>query len=421
MTDEQTTARQNAAASEPASAATGVGPGEPARRRGNARKRIVFLGIGLAVVAVAALLYFHFAGWQSTDDAEIDGYIYPVSSRVTGYVTRVTVDDNQYVKAGAVLVQLDPKDYEVAVANARATLENDQASAAATMTNVPLTSVNTSSQLATAQAAVENAEAGLIAAEQQSNAAEASLRELEAKDLNAQDDVSRYRPLAAKDEIPQQTYTHAVDSQRATAAGVASLRASAAAAKQAVAQARARLAQAQAELRYARTRPEQISVQRSRAAAAEAEAAKARAILQQSRLNLEYTTIVAPVSGIVGRRTVQPGQNVSPGQQLMTIVPLDSPNIWVTANFKETQLTRMRPGQPVRISVDTYGRTYNGRVLDIAGATGARYSLLPPENATGNYVKVVQRIPVRIVFDEGQDPSHLLRPGMSVEADVRVK
>jgi membrane fusion protein, multidrug efflux system len=174
-------------------------------------------------------------------------------------------------------------------------------------------------------------------------------------------------------------------------------------------------------LRYAQTGPQQISVQRSRARAAEAETQRAAAILEQAQLNLRYATVVAPVSGIVGERSVQPGQNVSPGQQLMTIVPLDSENIWVTANFKETQLTYMRPGQPVKISVDAYGRTYDGHVLNIAGASGARYSLLPPENATGNYVKVVQRIPVKIVFEKGQDPQHLLRPGMSVEPNVKVQ
>jgi membrane fusion protein (multidrug efflux system) len=212
-----------------------------------------------------------------------------------------------------------------------------------------------------------------------------------------------------------------VDSQKATAAAVQAAKASAAAGEQAVTQARTRVAQAQAQLEYAETRPQQISVQRSRAAAAEAEAQRATAIFEQAQLNLQYTTIVAPVSGVVGQRSVQPGQNVAPGQQLMTIVPLDSENIWVTANFKETQLTYMRPGQYVEISVDTYKRTYHGHVLNIAGATGALFSLLPPENATGNYVKVVQRIPVKIVFENGQDPQHLLRPGMSVEPDVKIR
>jgi len=400
---------------------SGVGSGRTPVHHSKTRRLILFAVLGLVVLIIAFLLYRHFAGWESTDDAQIDGYIYPVSSRVTGYVTHVAVDDNQYVEAGTVLAQLDPKDYDVAVANAKATLANDQASAAALQTNVPITSVNASSQLSSAQADIDNARAGLLGAQKGFDAAQAFLQQAEANDLKAQDDVNRYKPLAAKDEIPQQQYTQSVDSQKATAAAVEAARASAAVAEQTVTQARARLAQAQAQLQYAETKPQQVSVQRSRAQAAEAETGKAAAILQQAQLNLQYTTIVAPVSGIVGQRSVQPGQNVSPGQQLMTIVPLDSQNIWVTANFKETQLKYMRPGQPVKISVDAYGRTYNGRVLNIAGATGARYSLLPPENATGNYVKVVQRIPVKIVFEKGQDSRHLLRPGMSVEPNVKVR
>ena len=403
------------------SGGTGVGPGRAPARRGKLGKKIVLVVLALALVAISIPLYRHYIAWESTDDAQIDGYIYPVSCRVSGYVVRVTVDDNQYVQAGTVLVQLDPKDYQVAVANAKATWANLGASSEAARINVPLTSVNTSSALSTAQADLENAQAGVATAQAQFEAAQAALRQAEANDLKAQDDVNRYKPLAAKDEIPQQVYTQAVDTQRATAAAVEAAKASAAAAEQNVTAARAKVAQAQAELHYAETRPQQISVQRSRAEAAEAQRAQAQAALQQAQLNLQYTTVVAPVSGIVGQRSVQPGQNVSLGQQLMTVVPLDSENIWVTADFKETQLTYMRPGQPVKISVDTYGRSYDGHVLNIGGATGARYSLLPPENATGNYVKVVQRIPVKIVFEKGQDPEHLLRPGMSVEPKVKVR
>ena len=384
-------------------------------------RTLVLVVIGLVLIASAGVWYWRSTAWESTDNAQIDGFIYPVSSRVSGHVTRVMVDENQYVEAGTVLAQLDPKDYEVAIAIARATLANDEASAAALRTNVPITSTDTASQLSTAQADVENANAGLAVARRQFEAAQAALREAAANDLKAQDDVTRYKPLAAKDEIPQQQYSQAVNSQNATAAAVDAAGASAAAAEQTVTQARARLAQAQAQLRAAGTRPEQIAAQRSRALAAEAETQRAAAALEQAQLNLQYTTIVAPVSGIVGQRSVQPGQNVSPGQQLMTVVPLDSQNLWVTANFKETQLKYMRPGQPASISIDAYGRTYQGRVLNIAGASGARYSLLPPENATGNYVKVVQRIPVKIVFDQGQDAEHLLRLGMSVEPNVRIR
>ena len=404
---------------------TPVGGGERTSlsrlRRSKTGMRVLLALVALVVVASSVLLYRYLISWESTDDAQIDGYIYPVSSRVSGYVTRVLVDDNQYVEAGTVLVQLDPKDFEVAVANAKATLANDQASASALRTTVPITSVNTASQLSSAQADVDNAKAGLVAAQRSFQAAQASLQQAEANDLKAQDDVTRYKPLAEKDEIPQRQYTQAVDSQKATAAAVEAARAGAAAAEQAVTQARTRIAQAQAGLQYAETQPQQISVQRSRAQSADAETERAAAILQQAQLNLQYTTVVAPISGIVGQRSVQPGQNVAPGQQMMTIVPLDSQNIWVTANFKETQLKHMRPGQRAKISVDTYDRKYEGRVLNIAGASGARYSLLPPENATGNYVKVVQRIPVKIVFEKGQDPEHLLRPGMSVEPSVRVR
>ena len=399
----------------------GPGTGRYLARRKRSRRILLFAVIGLIVIAGGILLYRYFASYESTDDAEIDGYIYPVSTRVTGYVVRVTVDNNQFVQAGTVLAQLDPKDYDVAVVNAKATWANVRAASEAARINVPLTSVNTSSQLSSAQSDVENVQSGLAAAERQFEAAQATLRQAEANDLKAQDDVTRYKPLAEKDEIPQQQYTQAVDTQKATAAAIEAARASAAAAEQAVTGARTRVAQAEAELHYAETRPQQISLQQSRAQAADAQAEQAQAALQQAQLNLQYTTVVAPVSGVVGQRSVQPGQNVSPGQQLMTIVPLDSENIWVTANFKETQLTYMQPGQPVKISVDTYGRSYDGHVLNIGGATGSRFSLLPPENATGNYVKVVQRIPVKIVFEKGQDPQHLLRPGMSVEPKVRVK
>ena len=405
----------------------GISPTDPNRRLQPSRRRkrrgtlILSLVVVVVLVTTAIVVYQRYAAWESTDDAQIDGYIFPVSSRVPGYVTRVLVDNNQPVEAGTVLAQLDPQDYEVAVATAKAALANDQAAAASQQINIPITSVSTTSQLSSAQADIRNAEAGLVLAQRSSEAAQAALREAEANDLKAQDDVNRYKPLAERDEIPRQQYTQAVNSEKATAAAVEAVRASAAGAEQQVTQARSRLSTAHAQLQYAETQPQQISVQRSRARAAEAETERAATALQQAQLNLQYTTIVAPAAGIVGQRSVHPGQNVSPGQQLMTIVPLESQNIWVTANFKETQLTLMRPGQPVRIYVDTYARTYDGHVLNIAGASGARYSLLPPENATGNYVKVVQRIPVKIVFEKGQDPEHVLRPGMSVEPEVRVR
>ena len=420
MADTPTPTSGSTASGDAAPGESGAGPVRNPPKRPRRRRTLVLAATGLVLIAAAGVWYWRSTAWETTDNAQIDGFIYPISSRVSGHVLRVMVDENQYVEAGTVLAQLDPKTYEVAIASAKATLANDEASAAALRTNVPITSTDTASQLTTAQADVANANAGLAGAERQFEAAQATLREAEANDLKAQDDVARYKPLAARDEIPQQQYSQAVNSQKATAAAVEAAGASAAAAEQTVTQARSRVAQAQAQLRSAGTRPEQIAAQRSRALAAEAEAEKAAAALQQAQLDLQYTTIVAPVSGLVGQRSVQPGQNVSTGQQLMTVVPLDSQNIWVTANFKETQLKHMRPGQPATFSVDAYGRTYEGRVLNIAGASGARYSLLPPENATGNYVKVVQRIPVKIVFNQGQDTT-LLRLGMSVEPNVRIR
>jgi membrane fusion protein, multidrug efflux system len=421
QTPERPAHEERTSTEKPKPKGTGVGPSRIMKRRFARRTKILGAVIFLIVAALGLLLYRYFTLYENTDDAQIDGYIYPISPRVAGFVTRVTVDNNQYVEAGTVLAQLDPKDYEVAVAEAKSAFANDQANAAAQGINVPITSVSTSSTLSTAEADLLNAQAGLAAAQKQFDAAQAALLQAEANDLNAQDSVKRYKPLAEKDQIPQQQYTQAVLAQRGTAAAVANARASSLAAEQSVTQARAKIAQAQAGVRNAGTRPEQISAQKAKARSAEAQAQSSAAKLQQAQLNLQYTTIVAPVSGIVSQRSAQPGQNVVVGQQLMTIVPLDSQNIWVTANFKETQMKHMRPGQPVKISVDAYGRTYNGHVLNIAGATGSLFSLLPPENATGNYVKVVQRIPVKIVFEAGQDPDHLLRLGMSVEPKVRVK
>jgi membrane fusion protein (multidrug efflux system) len=384
-----------------------------------ARAKIIAPIIVVFLTAAAALAYRYYAGWESTDDAQIDGYINPISSRVAGYITNVYVDDNQYVKAGTLLAQIDPKDYDVALASAQATLANDQATAVASQVNVPVISVNTSSQLVSADADVANARAGISASEQQLAAAQATVLQAEANSAKAQDDVKRYKQLVDKQEIPEQLYVQAVQTAGGAAAAVQGAMANVHAAQDAVRQAQSRLAQASASVDSARTGPQQIRIQQSRAVAAVAAAQKSKTAVEQAHLNLSYTRIVAPVDGIVAKRSAQPGQYVSPGQQLMAIVPLD--DIWVTANFKETQLRNMRPGNPAEIQVDAYGRTYTGHVESIAGGTGAVFSLLPPENATGNYVKVVQRLPVRLRLDKGQDPDRQLRPGMSVVPKVNVK
>jgi membrane fusion protein (multidrug efflux system) len=266
---------------------------------------------------------------------------------------------------------------------------------------------------------VENATAGIATARQQYSAAQAQLAEAEANNVKAQNDLVRYKQLVDKEEISQQQYDQAVAAAHAGTAAVDAARASASAADHQVRQAQSRLAQAQANLRAAGTGPQQVATIRAHAQSAEAQAETKKAALDQAELNLGYTVIVAPVNGVVTNRTVEVGQNVSIGQELMKVINLD--DIWVTANFKETQLKHMQVGQRVTIHVDTNGKDYNAHVQSIAGASGAITSLLPPENATGNYVKVVQRIPVKITFDPGETKEHVLRPGMSVEPKVWVK
>jgi membrane fusion protein, multidrug efflux system len=388
-------------------------------RAGNPRFR-VFLIIGIVVLLVAGFfLWRYFASYEDTDDAQIDGHMNSISPRVSGHVLKLLVEDNQYVAAGTPLVEIDPKDYQVALDRAKADYADAVALAEAARVNVPITSVNTSSQTSSAQADVENANAGIAAARQQYAAANAQLAEVEANNVKAQSDRLRYKQLVDKQEISQQQYEQAVAAANAGAAAVDAARASASAAEHQVRQAQSKLQQAQANVRAAATGPQQIATIRSRAQSAQAQADLKNAALEQAKLNLQYTVIVAPVNGVVTNRTVEVGQNVSIGQELMRVINLD--DIWVTADFKETQLKGMQVGQRATIRVDTNGKDYNGHVQSIAGASGAITSLLPPENATGNYVKVVQRIPVKITFDPGETKEHVLRPGMSVEPKIWVK
>ena len=380
----------------------------------------MFLIIGIVVILVAGFfLLRYFNSYESTDDAQIDGHLNPVSARVSGHVEKLLVNDNQYVEAGAPLVQIDARDYQVLVARAKGDYDNAVAAAKAAGVNVPITSTSTSSQLDAATADVAAAQAMLVAARQQSDAANAQLTQADANNVKAQNDLARYKQLVSKQEISQQQYDQAYAAAQAGSASVDAARAGLAAAQQQIKAAQSRLVQAQANVRAARTGPEQVAAIRSRAQSAEALVEQKKAELDAAQLNLQYTTVVSPVSGFVTNRTVEAGQNVQPGQELMRIINLD--DIWVTANFKETQLRKMRMNQPVTISVDTTGKDYKGHLQSIAGASGAITSLLPPENATGNYVKVVQRIPVKITFDPGETKEHVLRPGMSVEPKVWIR
>ncbi len=380
------------------------------------------IGIIIAVVVLLVagfFVYRYVSSYESTDDAEVDGHINSISPRVSGHVIKLNIRDNQYVEAGTVLVEIDPADYQVAYEKAKAEFEDAQAAAAAAGVNVPITSVTTTTQVSSTEADVASARAGIAAAHQQFDAAKAQRDQAEANNVKAQNDLVRYKQLVEKQEISQQQYDQAVASATASAAAVVAAHALADAAQSQVTQAQGKLVQAEANYHNAQTAPRQMQVIRSRAAEAEAQALQKRADLDQAKLNLQYTKIIAPVAGVVSDRTVEVGQNVAPGQELMKLIPLN--DVWITANFKETQLREMKVGQPVSIDVDASGRSYKGKVDSFAGASGARFSLLPPENATGNYVKVVQRIPVKIVLDPGEDKDQSLRPGMSVEPKVWIR
>jgi membrane fusion protein, multidrug efflux system len=405
---------------------------QPPKPRKKLIRLIVLLLVLIILVVGGYFAYKYFSAYESTDDAEVDGHIDAISARISGYVLEVPVEDETVVKAGDVLARIDPKDYTVAVANAEADLAAAEATFQSNRTDVPITTTTTDSQLTNARSGRTDADAALAGAERQLSAAqarlvnaEAGVREAEATYKKDADDVVRYKMLVAKDEIPQQTYDTAVQVADAAKATIDERRASVNEAEQnvrvaqtAIDQAKARIVQADSVIQSALTAPQQVAVTRARAKSAEAQVAQRKAILEQAKLNLSYCTIYAPADGIIGKKTVEVGTNVSPGQQLMALVPLD--DIWITADFKETQLRLMKPGQRVTFSVDAYDREYKGKITGLAGASGSRLSLLPPENATGNYVKVVQRLPVRIDIDPGENNDHLLRPGMSVEPKVYV-
>jgi membrane fusion protein (multidrug efflux system) len=388
----------------------------------------------VVLLAVGTIFWWRSRGHESTDDAQVDGRITQIAARVSGTVVKVSVDNNQAVGNGTVLVQLDPRDYQIAVDKARAELADAQATASAASTGVPIARIETGAGVTTAAGGVEQATASVGVAEHEVQVAQANLvtaqarlREREAAAAKAAHDVERLRPLAQKDEIPQQQLEATIaqaDASRAAAdaakSDVIAAQSGITVAQARVAQARAGSSQARASLDTARTAPQQLQVTQARASAAQARVQQMQAALAQAEMNLQYTTIKAPSAGVVSRKAVEVGQVVQAGQPLMALVDLE--HTWVVANFKETQLKSMQPGQRAEVEVDALGgKSFKGHIESIAAATGAKFSLLPPENATGNFVKVVQRIPVRIAIDAGEDPNHLLRPGMSVTPTVYVK
>ena len=397
------------------------------------RVRLI-IGAVLLLVLGAGLWAWSTSGRENTDDAQVDAHVTQMAARVGGTVTKVAVNDNQLVEAGTLLVQLDPGDYQVAVDKARAELADAEASAVAAQSSVPITATTAASNVTTARGGIAQAQSGVAASEKEIEAArarivsaQARLREADANAAKSARDVERLRGLLAKDEVSQQMFdatSATAEAQKAAVdlarSQVAETEAGIRVAESKLAQARAGEDQARAEMQTAQTGPSLVTATKARASAAEAHVQQARATLAQAELNLQYATVKAPVRGVVSKKGINAGQVVQAGQPLLAIVQID--DVWVTANFKETQLKDMRAGQRAVISVDAYGgRQYTGKVDSIAGATGARFSLLPPENATGNFVKVVQRVPVKIVLDPGQDPEHLLRPGMSVTPTVYMR
>lgn len=396
-------------------------PPPPESPEKKARRKFIIVGVILLLVLGAVFFYWRSTFTEDTDDAQVDGDLYAVSARVSGQVIKVNVTDNQKVNAGDVIAEIDPRDYQVALEQAEAQLANAKAAYLQANSNVPITQTQSNTQTATTSSDVASSIAAVAQANKQVAAAQARVAQARANATKAQLDVERYTPLVQKDVISKQQFDQAVATAAATNAALLEAESNVIGQQEAVRQAQAKLAQSRSEAaQAAQNGPKQVVVQEARASAANADIQQQQAKVDQAKLNLSYTHIVAPTTGIINKKNVAEGQNVNIGQNMLTIVPLDK--LWITANFKETQLQKMKPGQAVEIKVDALGgRKYRGHVTQIGGATGSRLSLFPPENATGNYVKVVQRIPVRIDLDENENKDQLLRPGFSVVPEVAIK
>jgi len=407
-------------------------PGDPAGRPNEAgggtgsnpegrRKTLLFAGVLGTVIIVGALAFWLYSrGYESTDDAQVDGHLNGITARIDGDVKAVHAEENQSVKAGDVLVELDPRDFQVAVELAQAQLLRAQANERAENPNLPIIRSTSETNVSTSKSEVANAEAALAAAERDQAAAKSRVIEAEANNTRAQADVGRYKALVDKNEVSRSNYDQVVAQANALAASVDSARATAEASQKIVEQRRAQLDQARSMMESASVNaPNQVAISRATLQSKQADVQAMKAQLDRAQLDLSYCTITAPVSGVITKRTVEAGEHVSKGQRLVTVADLG--NLWVTANFKESQLRQMHPGQSVTISVDAFGQNFEGSVEAMPGSTGSITSLLPPENATGNYVKVVQRLPVRIRFKPGQQGLDRLRPGMSVVPKVWLK
>jgi membrane fusion protein (multidrug efflux system) len=409
-------------------------PPEPPKGLKSPKVRRLLGAAALLVIVAVVALFLYYRNRESTDDAQVDGHITPIAAKISGRIGEVLVHDNEPVKAGQVLVKIDPRDYQAALDSAKAALALAQSEAQSANVDVPRTRENVASGNSNASAGLLGAEADLARAQaaysQAQNSdlsfAQANVAKSRANAQLAQADLDRYKPLMDKGEISKQQYDAAKANADASASAlkaeeekIAQAQSSIQIAKAQLNAAQARVAQARAGVSAARADTQQISMRSADAQGKQAKVQQAQAMVDAAQLNLSYAEIVAPIDGVVTHKQVEAGQIVQAGQGLMVVVPLQ--DVWVTANFKETQLKKMQAGQKAEVHVDTYGRTFDGHVDSIAGATGAVLSLLPPENATGNYVKVVQRIPVKIVLDPMGSDKAVLRPGMNVDVTVITK
>ena len=399
-----------------AAATGGAEPPAPAAALTPARKRILAVAGVLALIVVVAM-YLYYRNRISTDDAEVDAHVTPIASKIYGNISEILVLDNQQVKAGQILVRIDPRDSQAKVDQARAELTLAESQSTGASTEVPLAQATTTSDVSAAEADAAGSQAAYQEATSSDVAyAQANVAKSQAAFDKAQADLARMKPLADKAEISQQDYDGYVETARVAESQLEADKEKLAEAQNKAQVAGANLHAATAHLAEARAGSRMVAVRSSDAAAARARVAEAQANLDAAELEFSYTQIVAPVDGVVTHKSVEVGQIVEPGQGLLVIVPLN--DVWVTADYKETQLADVRAGQKAEIHVDMYDETFTGHVDSIAGATGARLSLLPPENATGNFVKVVQRIPVKILLDPIPPEKAILRPGMNVDVTI---
>ena len=412
--DEQQAPKQADSSSPPEQESREKAPVDPAKRR---RNIVIGVVIALLLILGCTAWWIHSGTYESTDDAQVDAHLNPVAARVQGTVSAVYVEDNQPVQAGQRLVDLDPRDVEVSLAQAQANYDQAVAQLRAEDPNMPITQTTNASDISSQRAEVLTAAASLSAAQSDYETAVAKVRQAEANNEKSTSDLARYQQLLDKREIAQSDYDQYLANARSQQAMVNAAAASADSAAKTIDQRKAQLAQQQTKLRQtASNAPRQVEIKKADLATREASAKSSKAQLEQAKLNVAYCHIVAPVAGIVMQRSAELGQRIAAGSQLMIVAQVGSP--WITANFKETQLRKMRVGQKVTVKIDALNRSFNGEIESLSAATGDRASVLPAENATGNYVKVIQRLPVRIRLEPGQEGLEKVRPGMSVEPTV---